>query len=1159
MTWIEPYTELKRLALILLCSLIVIGSGTVFGQEPDELTPDMIASRIEAIQGSASLSETAKAQAVQHYEQARDAMSLRDGWKAKVEEYRQKINDAPDVLASTNEEIEMESQYSYEVPADKTLSELELLLSQEEAELADLRSQLTEAQSRPNQRSERRRVIPEQTTTARAALSEITELRNASPVADAAEEVRTAHRVWLDAREQSRQAEIQAYEWELQSYDARGQLLARKIVLLSRKVANQEQTVAALSGVVTAKRDEEFQRTADQIREINRELGVLPPIVRAELEAMLARNTELIEELSGSDGVLKRIDQRKAETAGLIARRESLEEEREQMELVLASGATAASGRLLRVQGEKLPNVQTHRRNISQRNTRIANVGLSAIQMQDEWQELIDPEEVVERKIDSFELPEDFEERDRLEEALTDLLTARSSTLSELELKYGELRTALGELDVAERAYVEEVEAYGEFVAERVLFIRSGTWPHVEDATTTFRAFQWLVDYRGWLETLRSTWNAISFNALAYTLGLLVVLLMLVLRYRLRQALEDAGKEASKKSCTRIDWTFRALLATAGLAIPVPLLMYLVGRAVAAGFPETELNASVGASLMATGIAITPLMLIRVIMRHDGLAPLHFGWPEDLSASVRRVVLVVIPIFATLSFLVMVFENSYDDDWRETAGRFCFLLMTLLILRTVIRLVRGDNNSLYSKILVRLGLDRRPYFGKFLRFVMVGAPVVLVLATISGYYYTAFRLTENLYLTAVLVVTAVLMASIANRWVQLAHRRLAREQARQKLKLLKAQQEKSGEEVVVPDDEFVNLKAVDQQAGRLIRAATVGGLLVGMWFIWADMVPALEVLNQIEIGHTSEVVPGLDSGAESEGAAELTRQVPVTLRHLLTALLIVLLTVAATQNIPGLLELTVLQRLSLAAGERYAVTSITRYLLGVIGLLVAFNSVGIGWGRVQWLVAALSVGLGFGLQEIVANFVSGLILLFERPIRIGDTVTVGGIHGTVSKIRIRATTITDFDRKDLVVPNKEFVTQQLVNWTLSDSILRVIIPVGLSYDGDIDLAVKTLLEVAKKNPLVLDDPKPDALFLGFGDSTLNFELRVHCASMPDYIPMRHQLHMAITKAFREQGLEIAYPQRDLHLRSSDIELYDKRTGRHKKLDSEPKSGKIDSE
>jgi potassium efflux system protein len=183
------------------------------------------------------------------------------------------------------------------------------------------------------------------------------------------------------------------------------------------------------------------------------------------------------------------------------------------------------------------------------------------------------------------------------------------------------------------------------------------------------------------------------------------------------------------------------------------------------------------------------------------------------------------------------------------------------------------------------------------------------------------------------------------------------------------------------------------------------------------------------------------------------------------------------------------------------------------------------------LVAAVGLGLGFGLQEIFANFVSGLIILFERPIRVGDTVTVGDVNGTVTKIRIRATWITSFDRKELVVPNKEFVTSQLVNWSLSDAVLRLDIPVGIAYGSDTDKAHRVLLEVAEKNEHVLRDPAPQAFFLGFGDSALDFELRVFSPDVEHRLRIIHDLHMEIDRAFRAEGIEIAFPQRDLHVRT----------------------------
>jgi potassium efflux system protein len=183
------------------------------------------------------------------------------------------------------------------------------------------------------------------------------------------------------------------------------------------------------------------------------------------------------------------------------------------------------------------------------------------------------------------------------------------------------------------------------------------------------------------------------------------------------------------------------------------------------------------------------------------------------------------------------------------------------------------------------------------------------------------------------------------------------------------------------------------------------------------------------------------------------------------------------------------------------------------------------------LVAAIGLGLGFGLQEIFANFISGLIILFERPIRVGDTVTVGEINGTVTKIQIRATWITAFDRKELIVPNKQFVTGQLINWTLSDPVLRLSIPVGIAYGSDTERTIEVLKEVAKESRRVLRDPPPEVLFLGFGDSSLSFELRVFVRRVAQLFPVRHELHMGIDKAFREAGIEIAFPQRDLHLKS----------------------------
>ena len=167
------------------------------------------------------------------------------------------------------------------------------------------------------------------------------------------------------------------------------------------------------------------------------------------------------------------------------------------------------------------------------------------------------------------------------------------------------------------------------------------------------------------------------------------------------------------------------------------------------------------------------------------------------------------------------------------------------------------------------------------------------------------------------------------------------------------------------------------------------------------------------------------------------KAVPITLASIVLAVVVVISTVIAVRNLPGLLEVILLNRLLMDPGARYAYSTVCRYSITALGIFIAINSIGIRWACLQLLIAALSVGLGFGLQEIVANFISSLIVLFERPFRVGDTVTLGEVHGTVARIRIRATTIEDWDLKELNIPNKEFIAGQLISWSLSDKIVRI--------------------------------------------------------------------------------------------------------------------------
>jgi potassium-dependent mechanosensitive channel len=247
------------------------------------------------------------------------------------------------------------------------------------------------------------------------------------------------------------------------------------------------------------------------------------------------------------------------------------------------------------------------------------------------------------------------------------------------------------------------------------------------------------------------------------------------------------------------------------------------------------------------------------------------------------------------------------------------------------------------------------------------------------------------------------------------------------------------------------------------------------------------------------------------------------------------LTLAAAWLISRLLrfvlEEDVFPRLSMGRGVAYATSSTLHYALLFAAFLLAVAAAGIDLNRFTLLAGAFGVGLGFGLQAIVNNFVSGLILLYERPIQVGDTIEVGLLTGEVRRIGIRSSTVRTWQGAEVIVPNASLITDSVVNWTLSDRQRRLEIPVGVAYGTDPERVIRLLTDVARANPEILDEPAPVALFIGFGESSLDFELRAWTARFERGLVTKSDLTVAAYAALREAGIEIPFPQRDLHLRS----------------------------
>jgi potassium efflux system protein len=253
------------------------------------------------------------------------------------------------------------------------------------------------------------------------------------------------------------------------------------------------------------------------------------------------------------------------------------------------------------------------------------------------------------------------------------------------------------------------------------------------------------------------------------------------------------------------------------------------------------------------------------------------------------------------------------------------------------------------------------------------------------------------------------------------------------------------------------------------------------------------------------------------------------------AVLVLILTYAAGRLWRRVLIKRVLAQSGMEMGLQESITTISVYVLWVFGILASLHALGISTASLTVGFGALGIGLGFGLQNIFNNFISGLILLFERPIQVGDVVEVKGTWGTITKINVRSTVVQTFENASLIIPNSEFISSQVINWSFKDVRVRRTITIGVAYGSDLELVRKTLLEVADKHPLVLKYPKADVLFVDFADSSLTFKLRVW-TTLKDRWVTDSDIRYEIDRLFKERKIELPFPQRDIHVRSIETKL-----------------------
>lgn len=512
---------------------------------------------------------------------------------------------------------------------------------------------------------------------------------------------------------------------------------------------------------------------------------------------------------------------------------------------------------------------------------------------------------------------------------------------------------------------------------------------------------------------------------------------------------------------------------------------------------------------------------VLAILRPNGILVRHFGFAKESAASLQDVtkrIIVSVVLLLNTSIFSNVMDTGLANDVLGEINTIVALLFCIVIIAP--RFVRTEKSLSSSTTDQR---DRTLL--KIMRVLLQLLPVILIALIALGYYYTALNLITHIINTYIAWVVWSLVRHTIYRGVTVASRRLAyrrlQEKRQQKQQDLNDGSPSDDVVVITEQEEGLALNEVRSQLLRFADLFIWTALFAIFYYVWSDLVTVVSYLRDITLWQQTSTT---EAGVVTE---------TISLFNLIVALIIVVITYILVRNIQGILEVLIFSRVKLSQGTPYTITTLLTYIFVAVGGAWAFSTLGMSWSKLQWLFAALSVGLGFGMQEIFANFVSGIILLFERPIRVGDTVTINGVTGTVAKIRIRAITMIDPDRKEVIVPNKSFVTGQVINWALSNTVTRLVVSVGVAYGSDLDLVKRLLLQAAHEQPSVLKDPEPRALFLTFGASTLDHELRVYVGQVSERNDTLDALNRRVNELFAENNIDIAFNQLDIFIKNKD--------------------------
>jgi potassium efflux system protein len=738
------------------------------------------------------------------------------------------------------------------------------------------------------------------------------------------------------------------------------------------------------------------------------------------------------------------------------------------------------------------------------------------------------------------------EERLQLKQQLVDLHNKFIETAKELQTLYPSYISKLAELNAVTAQQQDKTIVYTRFLNDHLLWLPNVGISGLFSMAALTQSLHWFLSLNNLKSLFEDSLQVLNTHKISFAFWILLIGLLTFARPRFKEGIAKIVPLIMSIRTDSMLYSLQALVFTFGLSILAPLILLGAAALLNQHSDPAEYTQGLIKGLNHAGILVFILGGLKQICRPDGLAERHFRWRASVRNSFQRE-LGWAALFGTILIIVIDINTvSIAPTDQQMIGRLAFISFMMGLGILIYRLW-----SPHSEIVRDFKRDSNMANWTQLHFIwfplLLAIPFSLIWMTVYGYYYSSLVISEHLNWSLGLILSVYILRELLLRSLYLSERKLHYAERVQKHQALQAekqakQQATTTEPPTNPDalplveEPEMDYSKLSNQVRQALNLGAVLFFLTGIWLIWSDIFPALNLISNSTLDITkSQMINGI------------VQQVPLTLGDLTLGIALGAMTLLLSKDLPGLLEFTLLRFLPISAAVRYAVSSLTQYVVVIIGLVLIFRALGIEWSNIQWLVAALSVGLGFGLQEIVANFVSGIILLFEQPMRVGDIVTVDGVSGKVSKIRIRATTIINWDRQELIIPNKQMITGQFINWSLSDPITRVKVPVGIAYGSDVNLALQLIQQAADEHPKALKTPAPSVIFDSFGDSALQLELRVFVEDLENFITVKSELHSAINDKLNDADIVIAFPQRDVHLNTSEpLEIHLKREAKSEK-------------